>query len=133
MAAVVICSSPGCYNSVAEGGRCQSCRAAVPKRTRTDRRVRGRRGRLIAMVILRRDPYCRICKTAYAEEVDHIVPLSQGGHPTAQSNLAGVCRACHAKKSREERGGGKGHVNRPHPAQDPNTVARNTSAPLSKS
>lgn len=37
----------------------------------------------------------------WAFEVDHRVPLSQGG-TNAESNLAACCACCHAKKSIEE-------------------------------
>jgi 5-methylcytosine-specific restriction endonuclease McrA len=37
-----------------------------------------------------------------AEEVDHIVPLSQGGDPYKRSNLRGLCSACHIERHRPE-------------------------------
>jgi 5-methylcytosine-specific restriction protein A len=34
-----------------------------------------------------------------ATEVDHIVPLAEGGAPYAFSNLAARCKACHSRKT----------------------------------
>ena len=34
-----------------------------------------------------------------ATELDHIVPLCKGGNATAESNLQGLCRDCHADKT----------------------------------
>lgn len=38
--------------------------------------------------------------------VDHIQPISKGGHPFEESNLRTLCKPCHeAKTARENRGG----------------------------
>lgn len=39
-----------------------------------------------------------VCTTV-ATEVDHIVPLSQGGHPLDQANLRAACRACNLNRN----------------------------------
>jgi 5-methylcytosine-specific restriction endonuclease McrA len=53
--------------------------------------------------------YCQLCgnaltdaprSTPWATEVDHILPLSQGGDPFDPGNLRAVHRACHAKRSK---------------------------------
>jgi 5-methylcytosine-specific restriction protein A len=53
------------------------------------------------------NPLCAHCLEAGIvrvwEELDHIVPLFQGG-TNDESNLAGLCRECHNKKSQKERG-----------------------------
>lgn len=59
--------------------------------------------------VLSEEPLCRICLqfdlVAEASEVDHIVPLVEGGSDD-RSNLQGVCRPCHqAKTAREARRG----------------------------
>jgi 5-methylcytosine-specific restriction enzyme A len=66
-----------------------------PQRTRGDKWMKKRRR------ILRRDPVCRVCKREPSVEVDHIVPLSEGG-TDKDSNLAGVCANCHRVKTQEE-------------------------------
>lgn len=58
---------------------------------------------------LRREPLCRHCAAAEpprvtaAQEVDHIVPLSQGG-TDAPENLQSLCSDCHALKTRRDLG-----------------------------
>ncbi|SFM16718.1 HNH endonuclease [Shimia aestuarii] len=56
---------------------------------------------------LRRDhPYCRQCgKTSMQTtlQVDHIVPLRDGGDPFDRSNLQVLCIPCHNTKTRAER------------------------------
>ena len=57
--------------------------------------------------ILMRDHYrCTRCG-APAKSVDHIVPASRGGHPTADNNLASLCGECHAVKSQREASEGR--------------------------
>lgn len=46
---------------------------------------------------------CRTCG-AYANEVDHIVPLARGGAPYDLANLQSLCRTHHAAKSWTETG-----------------------------
>ena len=50
--------------------------------------------------ILRRDPWCVLCRERPSEEVDHIVPLREGGEPWKQSNLRGLCVTCHRARGR---------------------------------
>jgi 5-methylcytosine-specific restriction enzyme A len=56
--------------------------------------------------VLRRDDYlcvhCRaLGRVEVAVEVDHIVPLCDGGS-NEQENLQSLCRSCHQSKSAEE-------------------------------
>lgn len=62
-----------------------------------DRRVR-------AYWILR-DRYDPPSFTSGAFHVDHIVPVSQGGHPFDEANLQTLCAECHREKSAEENSG----------------------------
>ena len=53
-------------------------------------------------------PHCAECAKegllAWGDETDHIVPLSEGGHPWRQSNLQRLCVKHHyAKSAREAR------------------------------
>ena len=52
------------------------------------------------------NPLCVLCEgkglTVAAREVDHIVPLHAGG-TDARSNLRGLCIACHASLTRQQR------------------------------
>lgn len=60
------------------------------------------------MQILSRDEFtCLKCGEPYPEynlEVDHIIPLHQGG-PDNVSNLQTLCKSCHAAKSLTEAAG----------------------------
>ena len=57
---------------------------------------------------IRRTPLCEdpmqrhLNQPIAAREVDHIVPLGQGGAPFDYENLQSLCVSCHAVKSRRE-------------------------------
>lgn len=40
-----------------------------------------------------------------ADDVDHIIPLSEGGERLAWSNLRSVCRACHVRVTHGKKNG----------------------------
>ncbi len=62
--------------------------------------------------ILRRDDYrCYVCGGP-GVHVDHIVPVSQGGTDD-DSNLATICRRCHARKTALEANAAKPKRTRP--------------------
>lgn len=44
---------------------------------------------------------CRACGRRASAEVDHIVPLSEGGADVI-ANMQGLCRACHRAKTCRE-------------------------------
>jgi len=77
-------------------------------------RLRGRPWARKREGILLRDPLCKHCLrkgvTIAAVEVDHIVPVEQGGSDD-DSNLQGLCHDCHAAKTADEQrarqGGGR--------------------------
>lgn len=49
--------------------------------------------------VLQRDNYrCRYCGTREHLTLDHIVPLSKGGHPTDLNNLIVACQSCNSRK-----------------------------------
>lgn len=53
-----------------------------------------------------RDPLCEVClekdKFTEAVEVDHKIPLEQGGAPYDPSNLQSICKRCHGAKTGKE-------------------------------
>lgn len=55
---------------------------------------------------LRCGPVCWGCKgnglIRRATEVDHIVPIAEGGSPTEPENLQSLCKPCHSAKTRTE-------------------------------
>ena len=108
MARSKICSVPGCPEVVLNSnGKCadhrRKARKEADKRTG---RIRGSRWTTIRRTVIREEPFCKdgsVCGgTAPSTEVDHIIPLFEGGHPTARENLRGICGPCHNKKTREE-------------------------------
>jgi 5-methylcytosine-specific restriction endonuclease McrA len=58
--------------------------------------------------VFREQPVCAVCarerpwnEQQVSQELDHIMPLSQGG-TDARHNLRGLCKEHHAKKSASE-------------------------------
>lgn len=51
--------------------------------------------------VLRLWPICYLCGMNPSEEVDHIIPDTEGGTDDL-GNLAGACGPCHRKKSAQE-------------------------------
>ena len=61
------------------------------------------RYRKIRAGVLLSEPLCRPCRKqgriVGAVQVDHIVPLSEGGELSDRSNLQPICADCHKEKS----------------------------------
>lgn len=70
------------------------------------KRQRGRAGQRARAQVMAEEPLCRTClknnRTTPSAEVDHIVPLAEGGSDT-RSNKQGLCKPCHEAKSAAER------------------------------
>ena len=77
------------------------------------KRDRSRAYRLVREGVLDDQPLCVDClaegRTVAADEVDHVVPLHQGG-TNERSNLAPRCRRHHAEKSANERNVRRGRL-----------------------
>ena len=70
----------------------------MPKRPYDSRRWRRLRARK-----LHADPLCQYCPLGTvtpATEVDHRVPIEQGGDPWDENNLVSTCKPCHLRKTR---------------------------------
>lgn len=96
------CTYPGCNQLVAKG-RCSQHPYARKPLDRPSTVRRGYDGRWLGIRerYLRYHPFCELkakCNGAEATEVDHIVPIRQGGDYTA-SNLQAVCKRCHSYKT----------------------------------
>ncbi len=61
--------------------------------------------RLRKMVLARDNYMCRVCGNVNSNEVDHIVPVAQGGSNELE-NLQTLCKTCHSRKTSEETGFG---------------------------
>lgn len=61
-------------------------------------------------MIRRERPVCEHCGIRAATEVDHIVPLAEGGARLDRANLQALCHRCHMRKGAADlarrRGGG---------------------------
>ena len=85
---------------------------ADPRRGSAASRGYGREWHLLRKAVMKRDGYrcrCHDCRAAGrllpAEEVDHIIPKSQGG-TDAMNNLQAISKACHQLKTQREARGG---------------------------
>lgn len=71
------------------------------------KRIRGRPLQRTRARLLRREPLCRLCarrgRFAAATQVDHIIPLCDGGADD-DSNRQPICDDCHARKTAAEGG-----------------------------
>ena len=102
------CNWPGCA-ALTNERFCATHRATSERRreqTRPSARARGYGGdwATIRALVLAEEPICRICGVAPSREVDHIVPLRQGG-THARANLRGLCIRCHRKRHAHSGGG----------------------------
>ena len=65
----------------------------------------GRRHQKWRLLILARDPICKICNREPSTEADHI----DGDNTNLSvSNGQGLCKSCHGSKTREQTGSGNG-------------------------
>jgi 5-methylcytosine-specific restriction protein A len=99
------CVEPGCSALVVKG-RCEE--HARERQAELQHRTLGRgvyntaRWKRVRRRVLLRDAYtCRSCGR-WGNEVDHIVPIAEGGDPWAMSNLQTLCKGCHSRKTAKE-------------------------------
>ena len=103
---VTICTYPGCTTLVS-GGRCDRHPYPIKPDTRPSASARGydQHWRRIRAKFLKAHRYCaynRKCRPGTpATEVDHILPLSEGG-TSGWHNLRAACKACHSSKTARE-------------------------------
>lgn len=72
------------------------------RRDLTDSRYRGAKGVRRSRAILDRDDTCHVCGLLGADQVDHVIPLAEGGADT-RDNLAPIHRVpCHRDKTAAE-------------------------------
>ena len=82
-----------------------SSRPYDDRRGSAAKRGYGRTWQRLRVMILHRDPTCKIAKLcegrAPSTEVDHIIPRSRGGDDSPE-NLQGACQPCHSHKTATE-------------------------------
>jgi 5-methylcytosine-specific restriction protein A len=103
-----LCTYPGCPSAGSYRGRCAE-HATQREVERNQRRDESRsvylssQWRRLRRMVLLENPYCvfKGCPQL-ATDVDHIVPISQGGDPWSRANMQGLCHSHHSQKSASE-------------------------------
>lgn len=62
----------------------------------------GRQHQRLRLLVLHRDPICKMCGVRPSTVLDHIVPVKEHGPRWDVTNLQGVCVNCHNQKSGRE-------------------------------
>ena len=100
------CSNPDCDRLLGRGETCPDHPPRPRKRPRTKARGYGGDWQRLRKRVLAAEPWCRPCALqgvlTPATEVDHIVPISQGGARLDPGNLQAICTQCHAEKTRAD-------------------------------
>lgn len=108
------CSYPGC-SALSDGPYCEQHAKQAQHDYNSSRaadtyKVYGRRWRKIRKAFLAAHPLCEMCKrngrTVPAEEVHHVLPVSEGGTHAA-SNLMALCKRCHSSITGQDVHGAK--------------------------
>lgn len=64
------------------------------------------RWKALREIVLADKPLCVMCEakgiTTEATQVDHIIPISEGGDATRRHNLQPLCATCHSRKTKIE-------------------------------
>jgi 5-methylcytosine-specific restriction protein A len=104
-----LCGTDRCPNFADYRGYCRDCYRDRERERSARRRVKGnaavynrkmwaqRRRQVLAS-----QPVCAVCDANLATEVDHVVPLDQGGSEYDPGNLQPICSPCHIEKTRRE-------------------------------
>lgn len=93
------CTYSGCSN-LTYGGKCEIHKQAWVNRTQV-KRMTGRKLQEFNSIFLRNNPICAVCKTNASVQVDHIIPLAEGGLDTYDNKQA-ICLQCHTSKTKKE-------------------------------
>ena len=111
MTPIRLCLEPRCPREATGKGRCDEHRKPIERERSRARRAatngvyKRKKWELTRRAVLARDPICKVCDAALSTEVDHIVPLAQGGEPYRLDGLQGICSPCHWRKTGAENAG----------------------------
>lgn len=97
------CSAPHCPGRATNGRYCEAHAHLKPDRKPDNRPSAAARGydrawQRVAAAYKKAHPYCVVCGEP-VEQVDHIVPISQGGDRLKWSNLQSLCATHHSQKT----------------------------------
>lgn len=96
-----LCAEARCADPAVYRGRCRGHSRQREAETHTNRSFYGsKRWRMLRRAVLHDQPLCACGEIA--TDVDHIVPIEDGGGKWDRSNLRGMCLACHARKTNRE-------------------------------
>ena len=108
------CGYPGCCELVSDGSRCDKHKKQEQQRYDKERGTAHERGydanhRRLRKIVLAEEPLCRHCLekgiTTASNEMDHIDGNSRN---LKRSNLQGLCKPCHSRKTIKEQGALRG-------------------------
>jgi 5-methylcytosine-specific restriction enzyme A len=102
--ALRVCAHPGCPEIAVVGSYCPahsvtSKREYVDNRPSPSRRGYDRAWEKLRDRYLREHPVCEVCGSDDHVQVDHIIPISQGGARLDWDNLQTLCRSHHSHKT----------------------------------
>lgn len=99
------CRQPGCGELLDGSTPSPYCPLHSPEREYRRRGNRSayqtKRWRLVRKRKLAKDPLCVECGKL-ATEVDHIVPVEDGGSMWSEDNHQSMCQSCHGRKTRKD-------------------------------
>jgi 5-methylcytosine-specific restriction endonuclease McrA len=96
-----LCSTPKCPNPATYRGRCKGHAKQRNRDTHRNRQIyNSRRWKYLRRAVLFDEPLCQCGEIA--TDVDHIIPIEQGGDPYSRVNLQPLCFSCHGRKTKRE-------------------------------
>jgi len=94
------CASPAVYR-----GRCQRHAKQRERQTHRNKKIYNtKRWQVLRRSVLFNHPLCECGEIA--TDVDHVVPMHQGGDPWSRANLQTLCAHCHGQKTSQEQHNG---------------------------
>lgn len=101
-----LCAERACPNPATYRGRCSEHAQQVNQQTHPNKAIYGsKRWQMARRQVLTEEPFCACGCGRLSEDVDHVVPIEQGGAVWNRSNLQGLAHHCHSVKTRREQHG----------------------------